>query len=61
MGLTHNKPLSGVLEFFEKKCRRGFDDTLLATLVQRLGQSMKSMRLDSELNNGHEKEVSLFR
>lgn len=57
LGINHNKPITGILEFFEKDCRRGFDDTLLATLIQRLGQCMKSMRLDQEMKNGGEKEV----
>lgn len=46
LGLNHPKPISGILEFFETKCRKGFNDTLLATLVQRLGQIMKSLRQD---------------
>ena len=55
LGINHNKPISGILEFFEKNCKRGFDDTLLATLIQRMGQCMKSMRLDNEMGNGDEK------
>jgi len=60
MGLNHNQPITGILEFFDRNCKRGFDDVLVATLTQRLGQSMKSMRLDNELGNGGEKQVLIY-